>query len=48
MICKLTGEGAATADDDAVKKITIVSFGNKESLLSIEIKTKVVHHVQSE
>ena len=37
---KLTGEG----DDDVVKK-SIAIFGNKQQLLSIDMKTKVVQHV---
>ena len=41
MICKLTGEG------NEVKK-SIAIFGNKQSLLSIEMKTKVVQHVKRE
>ena len=45
MICKLTGEGAADAAE--VQKI-IAIFGNKQSLLSIEMKTKVVQHDERE
>ena len=44
MNSNVTGEGAA-ADD--VKK-TIAVFGNKQRLLSIEMKTKLVQHVNSE
>ena len=45
MTSKVTGEGAAAAaDDDDVKK-TIAIFGNKQCLLSINMKTKVVQHV---
>ena len=40
MNSKLTGEG----DDDDVKK-NIAIFGNKQRILSIEMKTKVVQHV---
>ena len=35
------------ADDDDVKK-SIAIFGNKQRLLSIEMKTKVVQHVESD
>ena len=45
MNSKLTGEGAA-ADDDVKKNIAI--FGNKQRLLSIEMKTKLVQHVESD
>ena len=46
MNSKLTGEGAAAAaDDDDVKKNPIAIFGNKQRLLSIEMKTKLVQHV---
>ena len=34
----------AAADDDDVKK-SIALFGNKQQLLSIDMKTKVVQHV---
>ena len=40
MNSKLTGEG----DAEEVKK-SIAIFGNKQSLLSLEMKTKVVQHV---
>ena len=36
--------GGADADDDDVKK-SIAIFGNKQRLLSIDMKTKVVQHV---
>ena len=42
MNSKLTEEGGAAADDDHVKK-HIAIFGNKQRLLSIDMKTKVVH-----
>ena len=48
MNSKLTGEGAAADDDDDVKKKTIAIFGYKQRLLSIEMKTKLVQHVESE
>ena len=48
MDSKLTEEGgAADGDDDDVKK-TIGTFGNKQWLLSIYMKTKVVQHVKRE
>ena len=43
MNSKLTGEG----DDGAVKK-SIAIFGYKQRLLSIEMKTKLVQHVESD
>ena len=43
MNSKLTGEGAAAADDDDA--ITIAIFNYKQRLLSIDMKTKVVQHV---
>ena len=43
MTPKLTGEGGA----EEVKK-SIAIFDNKQSLLSIEMKTKVVLHVKSD
>ena len=47
MNSKLTGEGAAAADDDVKKNIGI--FAHKQRLLSsIEMKTKLVQHVDSE
>ena len=46
MNSKLTGEGAAADDDDDGK--TIANFGYKQRLLSIEMKTKLVQHVESE
>ena len=45
MTCKVTGEGD---DDVVVPKKTIVIFGNKQRLLSIDMKTKVVQHVERE
>ena len=39
MTYKLTGEG------DDVKKILIAKFTYNQRLLSIDMKTKVVHHV---
>ena len=41
MTSKLTGEG----DEGEVPKKTIAIFGNKQRLLSIDMKTKVVQHV---
>ena len=46
MNSKLTGSGVAAAA--AVKKKTIAIFGNKQQLLSIEMKTKVIQLVESE
>ena len=43
MTSKLTGEGAA----EGVKK-SIAIFAYKQRFLSIEMKTKVVQHVDSE
>ena len=43
MNSKVTGEGA----EDEVKK-SIAIFGNKQRLLSINMKTKVVQHVKRE
>ena len=40
MNSKLTGEG-----DAAVPKYPIAIFGNKQRLLSLDMKTKVVQHV---
>ena len=45
MNSKLTGEG--DEDDDDVKK-SIAIFGYKQRLLSIEMKTKLVQHVESD
>ena len=42
MTSKLTGEG-----DDVPKKI-IAIFGYKQRLLSLDMETKVVQHVESE
>ena len=44
MNSKVTGEGAA---DEAVKK-SIAIFAYQERILSIEMKTKLVQHVESE
>ena len=44
MTSKLTGEGG----EGAVKKKSIAIFGNKQRLLSIEMKTKLVQHVESD
>ena len=45
MNSKVTGEGGAAADE--VKK-SIAIFGYKQRLLSIEMKTKLVQHVESD
>ena len=42
MNSKLTGEG-----DDVVKK-NIAIFGYKQRLLSLDMKTKLVQHVESD
>ena len=44
MTSKLTGEGG---EDDEVKK-SIAIFAYKQRLLSIEMKTKLVQHVESD
>ena len=44
MTSKVTGEGVVVA---AVKK-TIAIFAYKQRILSIEMKTKLVQHVESE
>ena len=44
MNSKLTGEG----DEDEDDKKTIAFFGYKQRLLSIEMITKVVQHVESD
>ena len=44
MNSKLTGE----SDKAAVPKKNIAIFGYKQLLLSIDMKTKVVQHVESE
>ena len=44
MNSKLTGEG----DMMMWSKKTIAIFGNKQRLLSIDMKTKVVQHVKSD
>ena len=46
MTSKLTGEGDDGEVDDVNKSIAI--FGYKQRLLSIEMKTKLVQHVESE
>ena len=43
MISKLTGEGDE-ADEDVKKSIAIFTYNQR--LLSIEMKTKVVQHVE--
>ena len=43
MTSKLTGEGDEA--EGAVPKKNIAIFGNKQRLLSIDMKTKVVQHV---
>ena len=48
MNSKLTGEGAAADEDDDDVKKNIVIFAHKQRLLSIEMKTKLVQHVESE
>ena len=45
MNSSVTGEGD---DDDGVKKKPIPIFAYKQRLLSIEMKTKLVQHVESE
>ena len=37
--------GSGADEEDEVKKKSIVIFGNKQRLLSIDMKTKVVQHV---
>ena len=44
MNSKVTGEG----DDEGVQKKTIAIFGYIQRLLSLDMKTKVVQHVESE
>ena len=46
MTSKVTGEG--DEEDEEVKKKTIAFFGYKQRLLSIEMKTKLVQHVESD
>ena len=48
MNSKLTGEGDDDEDDEDDVKKTIAIFGYKQRLLSIEMKTKLVQHVESE
>ena len=45
MTSKVTGE---SDEDDEVQKKDIAFFGYKQQLLSIETKTKVVQHVESD
>ena len=45
MNSKLTGQGAA-AEEEVKKSIAI--FGNKQRLLSLDMKTKLVQHVESD
>ena len=45
MTSKVTGEGDV---DDDVKKKHIAIFGYKQRLMSLDMKTKVVQHVESE
>ena len=45
MTSKVTGEGVAAVA--AVKK-SIAIFGYKQRLLSLEMKTKLVQHVESD
>ena len=45
MNSKLTGQGDAAAEE--VQK-SIAIFGYKQSLLSVDMKTKVVQHVERE
>ena len=45
MTSKLTGEGGGAAEE--VKK-SIAIFGNKQRLLSLDMKTKLVQHVKSD
>ena len=44
MTSKLTGEGVAVV----VVKKSIAIFSNKQRVLSIEMKTKLVQHVESD
>ena len=44
MTSKVTGEG----DEDEEVKKNIAFFGYKQRLLSIEMKTKLVQHVESD
>ena len=46
MNSNVTGEGDAA--EAAVKKKSIAIFAYKQRLLSIEMKTKLVQHVESE
>ena len=44
MNSKLTGEG----DDEEVGQKNIAIFGYKQRLLSLDMKTKLVQHVESD
>ena len=44
MTPKLTGEG----DEAAVPKYPIAIFGYKQRVLSLDMKTKLVQHVESD
>ena len=46
MTSKLTGEGGA--EEEEVDKKTIAIFAYKQRILSIEMKTKLVQHVESD
>ena len=46
MNSKLTGEG--DEGEAEVPKYPIAIFGNKQRLLSIDMKTKIVQHVESD
>ena len=45
MTSKLTGEGDEAAEDP---KYPIAIFGYKQRVLSLDMKTKLVQHVESE
>ena len=47
MTSKVTGEGD-DADADADVKKSIAIFGYKQRLLSLDMKTKLVQHVESD
>ena len=47
MTCKVTGEGDEEADD-VKKSIAIFGYKYKQRLLSLDMKTKVVQHVERE
>ena len=46
MTSKVTGEG--DEEDEDVPKKTIAIFGYKQRLLSLDMKTKLVQHVESD